>query len=78
MLDLFTLAPEIIEWVDDIVIILTVISAVIGKIFHSKNKAAKELTKVINDAPLENKEFLEIAEKAGLKGAALLLSKLIK
>jgi len=78
MLDLFTLAPEIIEWVDDIVIILTVISGVIGKIFYSKNKAEKELTKVINDSPLKNEEFLEIAEKAGLKGAALLLSKLIK
>jgi len=78
MFDIFTLAPEIVLWIDDAVIILTVISGVIGKIFYSKNKVEKELTKVINEAPLENKDFLEIAEKAGLKGAVGLLSKLIK
>ncbi len=78
MLNLFTLAPELIEWIDDIVIILGVISGIVGKFCHSKVKAEKELTKVINEAPLKNEEFLKIAEDAGLKGAAVVLSKLIK
>jgi len=78
MFDIFTLGPEIVHWIDDAIVILTVVSGIIGKIFYSKNKAAKELTKVINDSPLENKDFLKIAEKAGLKGAVGLLSKLIK
>jgi len=78
MFDIFTLGPEIVHWIDDAIVILTVVSGIIGKIFYSKNKAAKELTKVINDSPLENKDFLQIAEKAGLKGAVGLLSKLIK
>ncbi len=78
MFDLFTIGPEVVAWIDDAIVILTVISGVLGKIFYSKHKTEKELTKVIDTSPLGNDDFLKIAEKAGLKGATLLLSKLIK
>ena len=92
MLNLFTLAPELIEWIDDIIIVLTVISGVICKLFVTKKKVEKELikakdeltktteelVKVINITPVKDETFLEIAETEALKGAALLLSKLIK
>ncbi len=70
--------PEILKWLEGIIIVLVAVSGVIGKLFYSQRKAGKELTKVIDSAPLENEEFLKLAEKAGLKGAALVLSKLIK
>lgn len=66
-----------IEWLEGFVIVLTAISGVIGKLYYSQRKAGKELVKVIDESPLENKDFLRIAEKAGLKGAALFLSKLL-
>ncbi len=85
MFDIFTIAPEVLLWVDDAIVILTLISGIAGKLFHSRHKAVKELTrtteelvKVINITPIKNEAFLEIAETEALKGATLLLSKLIK
>lgn len=60
------------------IIVITAISGVVGRLYYSQRKTGKELVKVINEAPLENKDFLKIAEKAGLKGVALFLSKLLK
>ncbi len=69
---------ELEIWLKGTIVVLTAIVGIIGKLYHSQRKTGKELIKVIDGAPLENKDFLKIAEKAGLKGAVLFLSKLIK
>ena len=75
---------DIIDWgaatkfLEEIVILLTLVSSIVGTFLAKKKKGEKELTEVVNASPQSNTEYLAIAKRLGKTGAVKILKKLVK
>ena len=69
MINLFTIHPDFIHWIDDVVVLLSGVVALVGYIIRIKDKIRKEFLEVFKAIEIDNQTILDTAKILNLKHA---------
>ena len=69
MINLFTIHPDFIHWIDDVVVLLSGVVALVGYIIRIKDKIRKEFLEVFKAIEIDNQTILDTAKILNLKYA---------